>query len=139
MPLFAVNLPPNANYFFGFIMTIASFDILPTDSFYNDYFDMTQSLPISDHFESLGFNSQYLLYNLGSLIIGILSIPFFALIVLLMKPFRRCSDKIHRQHILLSRYLYWGHFITVFRESYTILVICSLINVTHVRMSFKLL
>ena len=133
MPLFAVNLPPNANYFFGFVMTIASFDILPTDSFYNDYFDMTESLPISDHFESLGFNSQYFLYNLGSLMIGLLSLPVLAIMVLLMKPFRTCSDKVHRWHNKLSRYLYWGHVITVFRESYTILVICSLINVTHVR------
>jgi len=30
MPLFTVNLPANTCNFFGFIKTIASFDILPT-------------------------------------------------------------------------------------------------------------
>ena len=49
MPLFTVNLPPNAGYFFGFIKAIASFDILPTDKFYNDYFYMTSSEPISEN------------------------------------------------------------------------------------------
>ena len=38
MPLWSIKLPANAAMFFGFIMTIAAFDILPTDTFYNNYF-----------------------------------------------------------------------------------------------------
>ena len=34
MPLFNVNLPPNAAIFFGFLMTIATFEILPIGTFY---------------------------------------------------------------------------------------------------------
>jgi hypothetical protein len=36
MPLFYISLPANAAVFFNFIMQIASFDIIPTDLFYND-------------------------------------------------------------------------------------------------------
>jgi hypothetical protein len=38
MPLWNIKLPANAAMFFGFIMTIAAFDILPTDTFYDTYF-----------------------------------------------------------------------------------------------------
>jgi hypothetical protein len=40
MPLFNLNLPANAGMFFGFIMNLASFNLLPTDRFYNAYFNM---------------------------------------------------------------------------------------------------
>jgi hypothetical protein len=40
MPLFKQNLPANAGMFFGFIMNLASFNLLPTDRFYNAYFNM---------------------------------------------------------------------------------------------------
>jgi hypothetical protein len=37
MPLFNVNLPANAAECFGFIMTLASFNLLPMNIFYNAY------------------------------------------------------------------------------------------------------
>lgn len=40
MPLFNLNLPANAGFFYSFIMNIASFNLLPTENFYNAYFDM---------------------------------------------------------------------------------------------------
>jgi hypothetical protein len=51
MPLFSVNLPHNAGVFFGFIMQIAAFDILPTDSFYDTYFNIQETEPINSNFE----------------------------------------------------------------------------------------
>jgi hypothetical protein len=40
MPLFNLNLPANAGIFYAFIMNLASFNFLPTGTFYNKYFDM---------------------------------------------------------------------------------------------------
>ncbi len=42
MPLFNTGLPANAGMVFGFIMNLASFNLLPTDQFYNTYFKMSQ-------------------------------------------------------------------------------------------------
>jgi hypothetical protein len=39
MPLFGLNLPANAALFFGFLTNLASFNMLPTDKFYNTVFD----------------------------------------------------------------------------------------------------
>ena len=71
------------------------------------------------------------LYNIGSMIIVILSIPLLFVVILLMKPFRRLSGKINKWHNQLSRYMIWGHPITVFYESYTMALICALINVMN--------
>jgi hypothetical protein len=131
MPLFTIKLPPNAGVFFGFIMQIASFDILPTEGFYDKYFNMDDTTAINENFESVGLTSTLFLYNVGSLIVVILSIPLLLFVVLLMKPFRRCSGRINRYHNKLSRYMMWGHPITVMQESYTVALICAMLNVVY--------
>ena len=48
--------------------------------------DVTNAL--NDNFEAVGLNSNYLLYNLGSMIIGILTMPVIIFVILLLKIFR---------------------------------------------------
>ena len=132
MPLFSINLPANAGVFFGFIMQIAAFDILPTDSFYDTYFNIDETEPMNSNFEQIGFGSLFFLYNLGSMVVAIASLPVLVVLILLMKPCRKCSGRINRYHNKLSRYMYWGHPITVFTESYAQLCICSMINMRYV-------
>lgn len=131
MPMFSVNLPPNAGVFFGFIMQIASFDILPTDGFYDDYFNMTYTEAINYNFDSVGLGSKWFLYNIGSMILVLLSMPALFLVILIMKPLRRFSGRINAWHNKLSRYMMWGHPITVMQESYTMILCCSLINIMY--------
>ena len=47
MPLFNVRLPGNAAVFFGVLMQIAAFDMLPTDGFYEDNIPMQETEPIN--------------------------------------------------------------------------------------------
>ncbi len=65
------------------------------------------------------------------MILVLLSLPVLFLVILIMKPFRRCSGRINRYHNKLSRYMMWGHPITVLYESYTMILICSLINLMN--------
>ena len=112
-------------------MQIASFDILPTDSFFDKYFNIDESEAINENFDAVGLNSTFFLYNIGSMIIAILSLPLLYLVILLMKPFRRFSNKINAWHNKLNRYMVWGHPITIIHESYTMILICSLVNITN--------
>ena len=47
MPLFNVELPAMPSIFFGHIMQIASFDLIPVDSFLTKKVDMTPRDPIN--------------------------------------------------------------------------------------------
>lgn len=58
--------------------------------------DVTGSL--NDNFDSVGLNSHFLLYNLGSMIVGILTMPLIILVILLLKICRANNNRIHRWH-----------------------------------------
>ena len=132
MPLWNVKLPANAAMFFGFIMTIASFDLLPTDTFYNEYFpSMAPTTAINANFQAIGFNSMYFNYNIGSLIISFLAFPVLALVTLILKPLRRfkCCNWLYLQ---IAGRIYWNSTIKTISSSYTVIVMCVCINTLNV-------
>jgi len=51
MPLFSVNLPANAGYFFSILFEIAAFDIFDVGYYYDVAFDEEPTDPISIGFE----------------------------------------------------------------------------------------
>jgi len=68
--------------------------------------------------------------------IAIFSLPVMFILLVLLKPFTR-FERVNKWHNRLHRYLIYNHCITVVFESYTILAICSAINIKYVR-SFSL-
>jgi hypothetical protein len=67
--------------------------------------------------------------------IAIVSLPLMFIVLVLLKPFTRIK-KVMKWHNGLRRYLIYGHCITVVFESYTILAICSAINIKYVSVPF---
>ena len=78
----------------------------------------------------------FFLVNIGSMAIAIFSLPVMFILLVLLKPFTR-FERVNKWHNRLHRYLIYNHCITVVFESYTILAICSAINIKYVR-SFSL-
>ena len=80
-------MPANAGLFFGVLMNIASFDLLPTDKFYDAYFDLKEEDDgaVDDNFESIGYGSTLFLYNMGTLMLSLMIIPILIGISLLLK------------------------------------------------------
>ena len=91
LPLFCISLPGNAAIFFNFIMQIASFDIIPTDLFYNDVLGWSPNDPINQNFEDEGFGSTLFIYNIGSMIIAILLYPVLVTVYLILRCC--CTEK----------------------------------------------
>jgi len=132
MPLWNIRLPANAAMFFGFIMTIASFDLLPTDTFYNEYFpNMAPTTAINSNFQAIGFSSMYFNYNIGSLILSFLAFPVLALVALILNPLRRfkCCNWLY---LKITSTIYWNSTIKTISQSYTVIVMCVGINTLNV-------
>jgi hypothetical protein len=93
MPLFNTGLPANAGMVFGFIMNVASFNLLPTEQFYNTYFNMSQDDhgPLNNNFDDQGYKSTYFIQNMGTLMIAILTTPLLFVFYYILSPFTRCS------------------------------------------------
>ena len=63
--------------------------------------------------------------------LAIVSLPIITVVVILLKPFR-CINKVHYLHNKLRRYMKFVHPITVTFETFTVIAICSLINILNV-------
>ena len=80
-------MPANAQLFYGFLMEISSFDILPMQDFYDKYFPSPDwDEPLNDRFNILGFQSIFFLNNMGTMIIGVTLIPVLAIVLIVLKP-----------------------------------------------------
>ena len=120
--------------FFGFLMNIASFDLLPTDLFYNAYFNLSDlnTVPINSNFESLGYESLYFLRNMGTLMLTFIAIPVFVVVQLLLKYLLKSNKRVRQLEQKISKFLYWNYMITVVIESYSVLCMGAFINLRHV-------
>ena len=95
MPLFKIDMPANAQMFFGFIMQLASFNILPMQDFYERYLPPPSwDEPLNDRFDVLGFQSTFFLNNMGSMVIGLAMIPLLSCTLLILQPISKFSRRI---------------------------------------------
>ena len=92
MPLFKIDIPANVGMFFGYIIAIASFDLIPIDDYIDQYGGLTAVDPINDNFEAIGFKSLYVLINLGTMLIFILLFPILVLLERVLRSIKcKCS------------------------------------------------
>jgi len=89
MPLFDVNLPANAGYFFRFVLQIASFDIIDVDYYFRAIFGVPGTEPVSLNFEMVGFEGTYFISNMGTLFITYLLGALLLGFLWLMKKLER--------------------------------------------------
>ena len=118
--------------FFSYIMTIASFDLIPTADFWDTYFpNTTPTGPINSNFATMGYTSMYLIYNIGSVILSFLAFLLLALISCFLKLLRKfkCCNWLYNQ---ITKRLFWNSTITSISESYLVLVMCVCINTLNV-------
>ena len=88
MPLFNITFPQNAAKFYTILSTVANFDLLPTDTI-NDYlFNFTKMDEDDLNFVSMGFETDDIFDNLGSMLFYVFG--FFALVAfaLILKFFK---------------------------------------------------
>ena len=130
LPLFNISTPHNLEMVFKILMDIAAFDILPTDDIFGLVYKVEHTDPLSANFEAMGFESLWLIYNLGTLFLIALSIPIFMALLpafKLISFYFSCSDKVYEG---LKKMLFWNYTIRILTESYTILIIGCMISST---------
>ena len=134
IPLFKISLPSNIAVVFSVLMHIASFDIFPTEWLFDKIFkDLEHTNPLTVNFEAVGFESLWLIYNLGSITIIILGLPFLMLFVLILSALGKYFHKAEAASHYLKRKLFWNAFIRLITESYTMLIIGCMINSKHIK------
>ena len=133
MPLFKVNMPGNAQNFFNVIFTIASFDIVNLDPTINKALSLNATDPFNDNFGALGFQSIYLLNNLGSLLLAFIFNLLAVFILLVLDQFVARANWIANRAEKMRKELFFNGIVATMIESYSILSVCCLINLNFIR------
>ena len=80
LPLFNCVIPANVGIIFKGLMYIAALDVIPTDDIYVNVFDEEQfGEAQNSNYEAVGFETKFMILNLGSLGLTIMLYPFLYL------------------------------------------------------------
>jgi len=91
MPMVNVNFPVNAATFYGYLIDIANFDILPVESINQAIYKFSENeVEMPSNFEELGYKTTIFINNLGSML---LFIKAFILISFLTLLLRTCTKR----------------------------------------------
>ena len=120
-------IPASAQSFFGFLLPIVAFDLIPTDEFYDKYLNLPLSEPINQNFKALGYDSRYFIRNIGSIGIYFLLYPCVQILSFTIGKLCKCKrpQKLSRQ---LNGMLYWNRWFALVDDSYLILVVSIVLN-----------
>lgn len=105
MPLMDVDLPINAAEFFGRILRIANFNLVDFNDPVNKFLKLEQTEPLSDNFNDVGFESRYIINNMGALFFFFLLYPAFFLVERVLSGCTNCSHCCRKIHMNLRRSL----------------------------------
>ena len=92
IPLFKLEVPENAQNFFNYIFSVAAFDIIETDGFYNLLLGLDDdSVPdaLNDNFEAVGFETVWSIHGLGSLGFAVFSFPILVIFEMVLRIFSK--------------------------------------------------
>jgi len=127
LPLMKVTLPENAQTFFQSIFQIAAFDFYDTNDLLHSLLDIPETEPYNESFEELGFESRYVLNNMGTMIFFYLAFPLLALLQKILFVCRKSCNCAMNTARKLRRMLYYSWVLTMVFESYSLIAICCLI------------
>ena len=134
MPLCDVSLPANVLDFFGKIFEIAAFDIYPNlGENINWLLNLEPTEPMTKGFEELGFESVYILNNMGTMTIFFIGYPA---LILLQKVLQRCkgsSKRAARVNQFLKKSLYYSSLVNGIYEGFSVIAVGVLIGLYHIR------
>ena len=100
-PLINVQFPANAFMVFDVMISVATFEILPTDDIFPMFFpDLPEDSPFTNKFDSLNIGSRYLVMNLGTMFVilsGYLILYLLYPIFRFLRNDTKCGAKMHRK------------------------------------------
>jgi hypothetical protein len=119
-------------------MNLAAFSIIPTQTFYNTYLPGPPTDgPINDNFNALGLCSMLFLDNMGSMVVGLLSLPILVSVLFVFKILKKCNKRIKRIYESLNELVFWQHPITLTNETFWMVCLCTFVNSTTVSNKYQ--
>lgn len=129
MPLFYILFPANANFFLNFLISVATFDMLP--SFVLPLiFDFPVKPSFNLAFQSCGYGSMYAVENLGTCFflfnVYLIQCVIYTISLCFKDRSKFALSCYHKYH----KALFWGTLIRLLFEGYLELCLSVMVNLT---------
>ena len=135
IPFFAIDLPANALAFFHFKFQIAAFEMIPIEFMTEGMLAYLEAIKVDERveqFEPIGFESVWVLANLGSFLFFFALFPLRLLGLPCLSLLAKRWPRYLKRRKLCRNNMLWNWPIQTIRDSYIVLVMGSLINVSFV-------
>ena len=127
-PLFWMSFPDLSGMMVGSLITIATFDVMPSD----DVFDATVEPPDDeqedDKFAEIGFESNFMILNLGTMFLMFVVMLTIPACLICTGPCRRCWPWLDRKHKATKTNLHGNVWIRFLMEGSLDIAICASLN-----------
>ena len=131
LPLLSVSMPANTGMVFDLLTRISAFDLVETNEFLTELLKLKPKDPLNAKFETIGFESPYLINNLGTFAI---ILAFNILRVLLWCtccPLKGYSKRLRKLSEKLGSAIFWNSWIILINESFLTVGLCLMISLKH--------
>jgi len=127
VPLFDIRMPAIPTLIFGFFAEITAFDYVEVGDYFEKVFDISDSDPIDQNFEALGFETTFFLYNMGSMLFLLVLTPIILALgglLQLCDRFESCKKVGQR----IDRAWRWSGTIQIIKEMFGLAVLSACIG-----------
>ena len=127
-------LPASTLDFLKEIYSIASFDLIPNlGDMINSILGLSPTESLTQGLADLGFESDYIINNLGTIFFFFLSYPFVILLQMALQRCENSSSRVARVNRYLKQSLYYNSFITGLNEGYSVLALSVMIGLYNLK------
>ena len=131
-------MPANAQTVFAILLKIAAFDMIPAEQMYekmiNELEGTSSEEPdfLQERMESSGFDTIWILPNLGSVVIFLGLYLLLIVIYLLMACLViRCIPKVGKRAHKMKNFIFWNWPIIFLRDNFIVIITCALYNAKY--------
>jgi hypothetical protein len=132
MPLLKVHMPKNVKLFYGILLPIANFELIPPEYSTELVLDISSSEdePYSDVLEEMGYETHNSLLNMGSLFVYFCAFTVGLALMIILKALNTVfpSEIGSKLYFKLKDTIFWGSFLLLFTESYIEILISGYLN-----------
>ena len=130
LPLLTTTSPVVVSIFFGVYMSIAAFELTPTDDLFEALFTYKNYKAYNSRLEQLGFETFSTAKNMGLLVVLLSIITGLYLLLLFVMMLECCIDAeaIKSVSSYLKKKLFWDVTLGFFLDAYLEMIVCVFIN-----------
>jgi len=128
LPLFKINFPDLSHEMVYSLITIATFDVLPTDDLFAATLAPPESEQTDQKFIDVGYGSNLMIVNLGTMFLTLVIMLTIPCCLLMTRPCKNKSQWLTKKHTSLIAALHGNMFIRYLLEGSLDIAICCTLN-----------